>query len=158
MSDSLRPLWTVAHQAPLSMGFSRQESWSVVPFPPAGDLPNPGIEPASLPSPALAGGFFTTSATHGYIHFYCYITNYHKFRSSKQYKFIISQSFSEGQRSKHGMPGFSAYGSHLAKISVGEAAVVPRVCGSPGTLLADRIPFLVIGGLRSPFTHRLFAT
>ena len=52
--------WTAAHQAPLSMGFSRQEYWSGVPFPPAGDLPNPGIEPASPVSPALAGGFFTT--------------------------------------------------------------------------------------------------
>ena len=44
------------------MGFSRQEDWSGLPFPPAGDLPDPGIEPASLTSPALAGGFFTTSA------------------------------------------------------------------------------------------------
>ena len=131
----------------------------MVSFPPPGDLPDPGIEPASLMSAALAGGFFTTSAIHSNIHFYCYITNYHKFRSSKQYKLIISQSFSEGQRSKHGMTGFSSYGSHLAEISVGEAAVVSRVCGSsPGTLVADKIPFLVIGGLRSPFTHRLFAT
>ena len=54
-------LWTVAHQAPPSMGFSRQEYWSGLPFPPPGDLPEPGIEPASLPPPALAGGFFTTS-------------------------------------------------------------------------------------------------
>ena len=42
--------WTVARQAPLSMGFSRQESWSGLPFPSPGDLPNPGIEPGS---PAL---------------------------------------------------------------------------------------------------------
>ena len=47
---------TVAHQAPLSMGFSRQEYWSGLPCPPAGDLPNPGIEPASLTSLALVGG------------------------------------------------------------------------------------------------------
>ena len=40
-------LWTVAHQAPLSMGFSRQEYWSELPFPSLGDLPNPGIEPRS---------------------------------------------------------------------------------------------------------------
>ena len=53
----------VARQAPLSMGFSQQEYWSVMPFPPPGDLPDPGIEPASLTSPALAGGLFTTSAT-----------------------------------------------------------------------------------------------
>ena len=43
-------LWTVAHQAPLSMGFSRQEYWNGLPFPSPGDLPNPGIEPGS---PAL---------------------------------------------------------------------------------------------------------
>ena len=46
-------LWTVAHQAPLSMGFSRQEYWSGVPCPPPGDLPDPGIEPTSPLSPAL---------------------------------------------------------------------------------------------------------
>ena len=55
--------WTAACQAPLSMGFSRQEYWRELPFPPPGDLPNPGIEPVSLVSPALAGGFFTTSTT-----------------------------------------------------------------------------------------------
>ena len=55
--------WTVAHQAPLSMEFSSQEYWSRLPFPPPGDLPYSGIEPSSLASPALAGGFFTTSAT-----------------------------------------------------------------------------------------------
>ena len=43
------------------MGFSRQEYWSELPFPPLGDLPDSGIEPTSLTSPALAGGFFTTS-------------------------------------------------------------------------------------------------
>ena len=56
------PLWTVAQQAPLSMGFSRQEYWSGLPCPPPGHPPNPGIEPRSLMSPALAGGFFTTNA------------------------------------------------------------------------------------------------
>ena len=49
--------WTVAYQAPLSKGFSRQEYWSGLPFPSPGYLPNPGLEPVSL---ALAGGFFTT--------------------------------------------------------------------------------------------------
>ena len=53
-------LWTVAHQAPLSMGFSRQEYWSGLPCPPLGDVPYPGLEPMSPASPALAGGFFTT--------------------------------------------------------------------------------------------------
>ena len=55
--------WTVACQAPLSMGFSRQEYWRGLPFPTPGDLPNPGIETTSPEFPALAGGFFTTSAT-----------------------------------------------------------------------------------------------
>ena len=56
-------LWTVACQAPLSMGFSRQEYWSGLPCPPSGNLPHPGTEPISLTSPALAGGFFTTGTT-----------------------------------------------------------------------------------------------
>ena len=55
-------LWTIA-QAPLSMGFSRQEYWSGLPRPSPGDLPDLGIEPASLVSPASAGEFFTTSTT-----------------------------------------------------------------------------------------------
>ena len=52
---------TVAHQVPLSMEFSRQKYWSGLSFPVPGDLPNPGIEPMSLESPALAGGFFITT-------------------------------------------------------------------------------------------------
>ena len=52
--------WTVVSQAPLSMGFHRQEYWGVVPFSPPGDLLDPGMEPMS---PALAGEFFTTGAT-----------------------------------------------------------------------------------------------
>ena len=56
LSNSSLTLRTAAHQAPLSMGFSRQEHWSGLTFPPPGDPPDPGIEPAS---PALAGRFFT---------------------------------------------------------------------------------------------------
>ena len=52
--------WTVAHQVPLIMGFFGQEYWSGLPFPPPGNLPNPGIKPTSSVAPALAGGFFTT--------------------------------------------------------------------------------------------------
>ena len=55
--------WTIEHQALLSMGFSRREYWSGLPFPPPGGLPDPGIKPMSLASPALAGRFPTTSAT-----------------------------------------------------------------------------------------------
>ena len=53
-------LRTVDHQAPLSMGFSRQEYWSGLPFPPPGDLPDPGIKPVSLYVSWIADGFFTT--------------------------------------------------------------------------------------------------
>ena len=54
--------WTAAYQAPLYMGFSRQEYWSGVPFPSPGNLPYPGIKPKSPASPALASGLFTSSA------------------------------------------------------------------------------------------------
>ena len=64
-------LWTVAHQASLSMGFSRQEHWSGLPFPTPGDLPDPGIEPTSPVALALSGRFFTTRA----LEFAIYIDN-----------------------------------------------------------------------------------
>ena len=75
--------WTVAHQAPLSMGFPRPESWSGWPCPPPGDLPDSGIEPVSLMSPSLSGGIFTTSATweaqhkllSGYYYAYYYLSS-----------------------------------------------------------------------------------
>ena len=57
MSNSFSTPWTIAHQAPLSMGFPRQEYWGGLPFPSTGDLPGPGIKP---PSPELAGAFFAT--------------------------------------------------------------------------------------------------
>ena len=69
MHAKLLQLWLTfcdpdcSYQGLLSMGFSRQEYWSGLPCPPPGDLPHSGIEPASLISPSLAGGFFTTSAT-----------------------------------------------------------------------------------------------
>ena len=62
MPDSFSAVWTVAHQAPLSKVFSRQEYWSGLPCPPPGDCPRPGTEPVSLASPAMAGGFFTTES------------------------------------------------------------------------------------------------
>ena len=71
---TLCDLWTVAHQAPPSMGLSRQEYWSGLPRPPPGDLPNPGIEPKSLRSPALAGRFFTL-APPGKPHICSYVHN-----------------------------------------------------------------------------------
>ena len=59
MSNSVVTAWTVARLVPGSMGFSGQEYWSGLSFPPPGDLPDPGMEPVSPASPALAGGFFT---------------------------------------------------------------------------------------------------
>ena len=67
MSDSFGTPQTVAHQAPLSMGFSRQEYWSMLPFPPPGHLPDPGIK---LTSSALVSRFFTTEAPGKYLHVY----------------------------------------------------------------------------------------
>ena len=56
-------LWTLAHQAPLSMGFFRRDHWSRLPCPPPGEFPDSGIKLESEMSPALAGRFFTTNAT-----------------------------------------------------------------------------------------------
>ena len=58
--DSFEIPWAVAHQAPLFIGFSRQEYWSGLPIPSPGNLPDPGIKPESSVAPASAGGFFTT--------------------------------------------------------------------------------------------------
>ena len=71
--------WTVAHQAPLSMGFSTQEYWSGLPFPSPGDLPNPGIKP---PTPAFTNGFFTTEPP-GKPWIMVIINNYHLNYSNK---------------------------------------------------------------------------
>ena len=62
MSDSVTP-WTVAHQAAMPMGFSRQEHWSGLLCPPPGDLPDPGIETVVRTSPELTGRFFAISIT-----------------------------------------------------------------------------------------------
>ena len=62
VSDFLRPQWIITRQAPLSMGFPRQEYWNGLPFPPPEDLPDPGMEPTSPASPASAGGLSTTEA------------------------------------------------------------------------------------------------
>ena len=66
--------WTVAHEAPLSIGLSQQEYWSGLPFPPPGDQPNAGIKPTSPMALTLGGGFFTTSATwEALLHVYVYV-------------------------------------------------------------------------------------
>ena len=70
-SESFASLWTVAHQAPLSMGFPRQEYWCGLPFPSPGNLPYPGIKPMS---PELAGRFFTSEPP-GKVHYEYIIAN-----------------------------------------------------------------------------------
>ena len=60
---TLATQWTIGHQAPLSMGFYKQEYWSVLPYPPPEDLSNPGIEPVSLMSAALAGSSLPLAPT-----------------------------------------------------------------------------------------------
>ena len=76
MSDSATP-GNVAHQAPLPMGFCRQESWSGLSFPPPGDLPDPGIKPTSLVSPTLASGLASvTWEAYIYLSIYTYICVY----------------------------------------------------------------------------------
>ena len=82
MFNSVTP-WIIAHQAPLSIGFSRQEYWSGLPCPPLEDLPDLGIKPMSVTSPALVGGVFTTSATWEAPSYYCTVTNYWKLKDRK---------------------------------------------------------------------------
>ena len=91
-------LWTITHQGPPSIGFSRQEYWSVLPYPPPGDLPDLGIELTSLQSHAVAGRFFTTSATWEahmhmhYIHMYiCIYTFFFTFFSHVSYYIILRE-------------------------------------------------------------------
>ena len=93
-------LWTVGHQAPLSMGFSRQEHWNGLPCPPPGDLPDPGVEPLSLRSPESAGRFFTTSTTWEAMHLSEPITascgfgsHLHRFWSKEIFFFTVALLF-----------------------------------------------------------------
>ena len=73
MSNSLKTFWTVAHQAPLSMGFSSQEYWSGLPWAPLGNLPDPGLELTSPVSPELADSFFLSTELPRKLWFYIFI-------------------------------------------------------------------------------------
>ena len=97
--------WTVAHQAPPSMGFSRQEYWSGLPCPPPGHLPHPGIEPASPVDNASPSRFFITSATFS-SNTFCIPTNHCLVNiCSLFYIFIYSVNFPE--LSSYGKPSLS---------------------------------------------------
>ena len=88
MSDSLWPPQTVARQAPLSMGFSRQECWSGLPFPSSGDLPNPGIQPGC---PALQADSLP-SETPGKLQYIC-LTRQSKLKSQVHCRLIFHLVF-----------------------------------------------------------------
>ena len=76
--------WTVAHQAPLSMGFSRQKYWSGLPF------PHPGIEHTSLMSPALAGGFFIASTPGKPLYMMAWVSQKHQRKLQEFFKGLSS--------------------------------------------------------------------
>ena len=80
VSESMRPPWTIAHQAPLSMEFSRQEYWIGLPFPSLGDIPHPGIEPMSPESRILDHWAIETSRQLPYKHkaFHFYFFFWHR--------------------------------------------------------------------------------
>ena len=112
--------WTVARQAPLSMGFSRQEYWSELPWAPPGDLPNPGIEPMSLMSPAMAGGFFTTSSTweaHWYwLHFPNNLVQFSSVQSLSRVRLCDPMNRSTpGLPVRHQLPEFTQ--THIHRVS-----------------------------------------
>ena len=86
LSQLFATLWTVACQAPLSMGLSRPESWSGVPFPSLGDLPNPGIE---LVSPVLTVMFFTISTTWEASHVHFYSVTVFQFHNRNVWLFLL---------------------------------------------------------------------
>ena len=91
VSNSFAIPWTITCQAPLPMGFSRQEYWSGLPFLPPEDIPHPAIEPLSLASLALARGFFTTRAI--WEDWHCSVCHFNLLTLMKQviYFFLISQ-------------------------------------------------------------------
>ena len=113
VSDS-ETSWTVARQAPLPMGFSRQECWTGLPCPPPGDLPDSEIEPVSLMSPALAGSFSTTSATWETLYFLYFfikttthVTKEHKLIQKRCLEFYgLSQNQHTGS---FGFPGNTSF-------------------------------------------------
>ena len=104
--------WTVAHQASLVMKFSRQEYWSGVPFPLPGDLPDQGIEPMSLASPALAGRFFTTTP--------CWSINFHSndenLAPTTHYPYIFSFSIPLYTVGLSELFSPYSYGKHLYRL------------------------------------------
>ena len=108
---------TVAHQAPLSMKFSRQEYWSGLPFPFPGDLPDPGIKPASLVSPSLTNRFFYHCTTYNWM-----ITS----QKLKFHYFDLAKLLASSETS---------WGGAVVKIlpaNAGDTGSIPELGRSPG--------------------------
>ena len=103
--------WTVAHQAPLSMGFSRQEYWRGLP--PAGH-PDPGIEPPFLMSPALAGRFFTTSDTWKALQLH-EVPRTVKFIETES-KMLVAESWGKGRRGSYCLMGTESQFCHMKRV------------------------------------------
>ena len=103
MSDSAT-LQIVSHQAPLSMGFSRQQNWSGLPYPPPEDLPDPRIELVSLMSSALAGRFFTISTMwEAHMHIYIHTNTYSYMREN--WKHFINFKYKVASKSNSNVKG-----------------------------------------------------
>ena len=162
--------WTVASWAPLSMGFPGQEYWSGLPFPLPGDLPDPGIESASLASPALASGFFTTRPPNkGYLSHiapgtsnqrrlrweeassvHTHNTHTHSLSLSLTHTFIVKPIWPESQ-------GFSLWrpfqgpgkgsNSFLSTILYSFTHISPPVAPAPGPTEPDPSPIVELGEL-----------
>ena len=116
MSDSFVTLWTVAHQAPLSMGFLRQEYWSGLPFPSPRDLPDPGIE---LTSPALAGGFFTPEPPGKPSHLHA---------TGILVTLQVSSKATSSMKPARQTEGLLPWDSHLPKPSILPLSCAPALC------------------------------
>ena len=104
-------LWTVACQAPLSMAFSRLEYWSGLPFSPPGNLPDPGVEPVSLASPALAGRFLYHWATWA---LYCL----NHLKSFSQHPFHDSQFYRWGNQGAGRLISPRLYSHYVAQLGL----------------------------------------
>ena len=106
--------WTVAHQVPLSLGFSRQEYWRGLPCPPPVGRPDPGIAPPFLMSPALAGRFFTTSDTWKALQLY-EVPTIVKFIETES-KMLVAKSWGKGRRRSYCLMGTESQFCHMKRV------------------------------------------
>ena len=134
--------WAIAHQAPLSVGFSRQEHWSGLPCPPLGGLPDSQVEPSSLKFPALAGRLFTTSTT--------------RRRRWWHPTPVLLPGNSHGRRSLEGCSPWGRWGSDTTERLHFHFHALEKEMATPSSVLAWRIPGTgEPGGLPSLGSHRV---